>query len=73
MGEITIRELAVYCASEIANGNGDKKILLSNDDEGNGYHGLYYAFSPLDEDLICVVDNCVHINESNVNEYIILG
>ena len=46
---LTINDLANLVNAEIKKGNGAKKIMLSNDDEGNGYHGLYYAFTPTDE------------------------
>lgn len=42
---LTINELRKCCDLEIEKGNGNKKILISNDDEGNGYHGLFYGFS----------------------------
>lgn len=41
----TVNELLELCKQEVENGNGDRKILLSNDDEGNGYHALYYDFT----------------------------
>ena len=40
----TIAELFAFCKQEIANGNGSKKIYISQDDEGNGFHKLYYSF-----------------------------
>lgn len=43
---ITVTELMELCKRQIANGNGDKKIMISCDEEGNGYHGLYYDFTP---------------------------
>lgn len=42
---MTVKKLKRLCEQQIAKGNGDKVILLSNDDEGNGYHECYYAFS----------------------------
>ena len=45
----TVNELLELCQQEVENGNGDRKILLSNDDEGNGYHALYYDFTPAEE------------------------
>ena len=45
----TVNELLELCKQEIENGNGDRKILLSDDDEGNGYRALYYAFTPAEE------------------------
>jgi hypothetical protein len=49
MGYKTVNELLELCKQEIENGNGDRKILLSDDDEGNGYHALYYDFTPAEE------------------------
>lgn len=42
---MTVNELAKYVVDQINKGNGDKQILISSDDEGNGFHGLYYAFT----------------------------
>lgn len=41
---LTIRELKNLCNEEIRKGNGDKAIMISDDDEGNGYHYLWYSF-----------------------------
>ncbi|MBR2492937.1 MAG: hypothetical protein IKB64_05730 [Paludibacteraceae bacterium] len=46
---MTIKQLLNFCKQEIQNGNGDCSILLSDDDEGNGYHYCWYAFTPVDE------------------------
>lgn len=32
------------------NGNGNKTIYLSADDEGNSFHQMFYAFTEIDED-----------------------
>jgi hypothetical protein len=42
---MTVKELKKLCEEQIAKGNGDKVILLSDDEEGNGYHEMYYAFT----------------------------
>lgn len=41
---ITVNELNLAIQEQIRKGNGDKHILISTDDEGNGYHTLFYAF-----------------------------
>ena len=41
----TVRELYQLCQQAIREGLADKKILISNDDEGNYYHGLYFGFT----------------------------
>ena len=49
MKMLTINDLAELVNEEIKKGNGAKKIMLSDDDEGNGYHGLYFAFTPTEK------------------------
>ena len=44
MEAITVRELLSKCGELIKAGFGDKKILLTNDDEWNGYHELFDGF-----------------------------
>lgn len=49
MKQVTVKELYLYCAAQIKKGNGDKNIVISDDNEGNGYHGLFYGFTDVDE------------------------
>lgn len=44
MKPITVKQLHALCAKEIKNGHGDMSIMISDDDEGNGYHYLWYSF-----------------------------
>lgn len=70
-GQITVKELYEFCKAEIANGNGDKFIVISDDNEGNGYHGLFYGFTPVDDDsLMSLVYDSSH---NKPEEIIILG
>lgn len=45
----TVKELRALCDKEMLKGNGDKVIMISNDDEGNGYHYLWYSFITVKE------------------------
>lgn len=47
--QMTVKELAALCLQEVEKGNGDKKIVISDDNEGNGYHGLFYGFTAFEE------------------------
>lgn len=49
MKPLTIKELKRQCEIQILQGNGDKVIMISQDDEGNSYHYLWYAFCPIEE------------------------
>lgn len=76
---ITVNQLKKLCNEEIAKGHGDYAIMISNDDEGNGFHYLWYSFATLqemeDEDyldfdnLFCHADK----NVAPLDKTIILG
>lgn len=42
---VTVKKLKELCNAQIAKGNGDKQIVISNDDEGNGFHSLFFHFT----------------------------
>lgn len=74
MKAITIKELHAYLGKAIEDGYGDRKILLSSDDEGNSYHEMFFAMSMARD---CVSSDSqlpygVTMDEAN-NEYVILG
>ena len=43
--QMTVNELLKLCQEEVMKGNGDKFIVVADDNEGNGYHGMFYGFS----------------------------
>lgn len=43
---ITVEHLYKECERMIKAGYGKRHIMISNDDEGNGFHELFYGFSP---------------------------
>lgn len=74
---ITVDMLQRMCKEMSKIGLGDKKILISNDDEGNGYHELFFAFTETDE--VLTGRNAEYMlpfgvsHEDAINNYIILG
>lgn len=48
---ITVNELLTLCEEQKAKGNGNKKIYISIDDEGNGFHPLFYGFTDKKDDI----------------------
>lgn len=46
---LTVKQLLKLCQDEIKKGNGDNVIMLSDDDEGNGYHYCWYSFTEAKE------------------------
>ena len=70
MEQMTISKLAKLCQQQIKKGNGDKKIVISDDNEGNGYHGLFYGFSTSLEDY---KNDIYDSAEENIDNLVILG
>ena len=40
---LTVKVLCEELMAQVKKGNGDKHILISDDDEGNGYHTLFFT------------------------------
>ena len=72
---MTIKELFYECKTEINRGNGDKEIWISRDDEGNGYHRLFYSFLINKKDLDEIKDMGLleYGDDVNTEEIVILG
>lgn len=70
MKPITVKELYMSCKEQVIKGNGDKIIMLSDDDEGNGYHYMWYLFSTLEE---AMAEDYINENISDEKNTIILG
>ena len=46
MKTITVKEAFSALLAEMKKGNGDKKLLIGNDDEGNGFRPMLFTVSP---------------------------
>lgn len=72
MKQLTINELLKFCQQQVKKGNGNKKIVISDDNEGNDYHGLFYAFTKIAEyqkEYYQIYDS----ETDDINEIIVLG
>lgn len=69
---MTIDELIHVLVKENAKGNGGKHILISTDDEGNGYHELFFGVSPITDDFKGTDFSGVDF-ETAKKDYVILG
>ena len=71
---LTVKELAKLCQEEIKKGHGDYSIMLSDNDEGNGYHYLWYSFITANElDGAFELENSLDEDIAPKNKTIILG
>ena len=67
---LTVKDLEKACKEQIKKGNGDKMVMLSCDDEGNGFHQMFYLFTDNKEDLEMLL-KYEHVDD--IDKVIILG
>lgn len=51
MDALTINQLAALCEKAKKKGLGNKKIMISSDDEGNEYHELFFGITENVKDI----------------------
>ena len=45
MKQMKLKDLYSECKRLMEAGNGEKSLILSDDNEGNGYHGMFYTLT----------------------------
>jgi len=71
---MTVDELFALLLKAHKAGLGGKHILLSDDDEGNGYHELFFGLTPPEEGMFDYCGLPFGLSEKEVMEkYVILG
>ena len=71
---LTVRKLKAACDDIIAKGHGDKAVFISSDDEGNGFHELFFLFMTDKEDVEKFLnDTYSRNNDIPVDNIVILG
>ena len=72
---MTVEELYEACRIEIGMGNGKRNVVISNDEEGNGYHDLFYSFLRSPQEIRHAIDNTCSWGSvtGEVENMIILG
>lgn len=71
---ISVKQLAKLIKKQIEKGNGDKKIYISSDDEGNEYHPLFFGFTDEKSDIeMCLECSHTELWDNEVQDIIILG
>ena len=69
-GQLTVKDLFEFCIEQMRAGNGEKYIVVSTDNEGNSFHGLFYGFSNWDDYYKNLI---VDSNANSAKDTIILG
>ena len=71
--QLTVTQLKKLCDNEIKKGNGNRMIVISDDNEGNGFHGLFFGFKIIEEKDKPFYDNIYDSQSEDINKIIILG
>ena len=74
---MTVKELYAECKSLIEDGLGDREIFVADDEEGNGYHRLFYSFMTDKDEL----DSCMKLmrlmgaydQPNSAEDFVVLG
>lgn len=45
MQQIKLKDLYAACSKLMKEGHGNKALVLSDDNEGNGYHGMFFTLT----------------------------
>ena len=73
MRQLTIKDLKRFVDKQIEKGNEDKFIVISDDNEGNSYHGLFYQFTDDIGEIKMLSDMIYDSVEVDPNKIVILG
>ena len=78
MEQLTVKALYSILGTVIRRGCGDKKIVIPDDNEGNGYHGMFYGITwRADEVAECLDDSfgggLYDSEETDPTKLVILG
>lgn len=74
MAQVTLNELFHACAQMVKLGFGERKLIVPNDNEGNGYHGIYCLLTPITEDNKLAVDYMLDDSEeTNPMKLMVVG
>lgn len=57
--QLTVKDLLKACQKAVREGKGDKYIVVSDDNEGNGFHGCFFGLTDMDEDYMELVNDSV--------------
>lgn len=56
MEQLTVLDLFKALEAEVRNGNGNKLIVVADDNEGNGFHGLFFGITSEESDIREAID-----------------
>ena len=70
---MTVKDVFEACKEQIAKGNGNKAVLISNDDEGNGFHEMFYLFTDDPKTIADTIEYCNVPRGTDARKVVFLG
>lgn len=68
---ITLDQLIEYAIKAKEKLGGNKYVLISDDEEGNGFHECYYAFTPASAAIVPYMDS--YPSDLALEDCVVLG
>lgn len=74
MEQIKLKDLYHDCKVLMEKGYGEKSLILSDDNEGNGYHGMFFTLTPITHENVDNFSGLIGDNaEPNIHNIILVG
>ena len=74
MEQLKLKDLYQACKMLMDMGKGEKTLVLSDDNEGNGFHGMFFALTEIDEDNVEGFSGLIYDNsEPDIHNIIVVG
>ena len=74
MRQMKLKDFFLQCKKLMNKGLGDKTLIVSNDNEGNGYHGMFYTLTDVTEEDAKYYEGLVYDSiEEDLTNCIIVG
>ena len=73
MGQIKLKDLYQSCKEQMEAGNGEKSLILSDDNEGNGYHGMFFTLTVITPENVDGFVGLIGDNADNIHNIIVVG
>lgn len=70
---VTVRELFLDLKAQIKEGNGDKVILISSDDEGNSFHTLWQTTLSDTKEIESIKESSPFHDNNEPEDVVLLG
>ncbi len=74
MDQIKLKELYQECKKLMEQGHGEKSLVVSDDNEGNGYHGMFFTLTVITPENVDDYSGLIGDNaEPNIHNIIVVG